>query len=211
MIARDDWPVLNGAFHLRHAVFVRELSWVPATVRECETDRCDRAARHFGVFAVVPESECEASERATLAGYARVLLPEAGFMLHHEFAAIRADAPDLPDPRRSFEVSRVVVRAELRGARDANRRTAVDHLARAIASWALSQGRDQWLSVCELRHVRALRVRGFPCTRVGRVVEYQAGVPVCAVQVDLAQAATALRMNRPRDYAWYCTEGHVYG
>jgi N-acyl-L-homoserine lactone synthetase len=207
----SDRPVLDRAFRLRHAVFVRELGWVPATVGERETDRGDGAALHFGVVAVVPGSERAAGERAILAGYARVLLPEAGFMLHHEFAAVLDGAPVLPDPRRSFEVSRVVVRAELRGARDADQRTAVDHLARAIASWARAHGRDQWLSVCELRHVRALRLRGFRCARVGRVVEYQPGVPVCAVQVDLAQAAAALRLRQPRDYAWYCGGGRLDG
>jgi hypothetical protein len=79
----------------------------------------------------------------------------------------------------------------------------VDHLARAIARWALAQGRDDWLSVCELRHLRALRLRGLPCTRVGRIVEYQPGVPVCGVRIRLGETATQLRAQRPADFAWY--------
>jgi N-acyl-L-homoserine lactone synthetase len=211
LIAPSERQVLDQAFRLRHAVFVRELGWVPATSRSRETDRCDAPAMHFGVFARAYGGSAAVLVRSTLAGYARLLLPDAGFMLHDEFAAVLDGVPFVPDARRSFEVSRVVVRAALRGARDADRRTAVDHLARAIASWALIHGRDQWLSVCELRHVRALRLRGFRCARVGRVVEYQPHVPVCAVRVDLAEVAAELRVRRPHDYAWYREGGQHLG
>jgi N-acyl-L-homoserine lactone synthetase len=174
-------------------------------------DRGDSEALHFGVFSHIPKAERVDAGRPTLVGYARVLLPEAGFMLFDEFAAIVDGMPFRPDPQRSFEVSRVVVRSDLRGVRDIDQRTALDHLARAIAGWALIHGRDQWLSVCELRHLRALRFRGFHCVSVGRVVEYQPHVPVCAVRVDLSQVVAGLRAHHPHDYAWYREGGHVDG
>lgn len=203
--------LLDRAFRLRHAVFARELGWVPAAPCHRETDRSDGAALHFGVFSLTPAAERAQSAQPTLAGYARVLLPEAGFMLFHEFAAVLNGKPFVPDLKRSFEVSRVVVRTHLRGVRDVERHTVVDHLARAIAGWALSHGRDQWLSVCELRHVRALRVRGFRCERIGRVVEYQPHVPVCAVRVDLAQVAAEYRAHHPCEYGWYREGGKFDG
>ena len=71
---------------------------------------------------------------------------------------------------------------------------------------ALATGHHEWLSVCELRHVRALRLRGLPFTRFGRVVEYQPGVPVCAARLDLRHAARHLGARRPSDFAWYTQE-----
>jgi N-acyl-L-homoserine lactone synthetase len=211
LISPRERQVLDRAFRLRHAVFVRELGWVPAAPRYREMDRSDGAALHFGVFSLLPEARGGASAQPVLAGYARVLLPETGFMLLDEFAAVIHGTPLVLDLQRSFEVSRVVVRAHLRGLRDGDRRTAADHLVRAIAGWALARGRDQWLSVCELRHMRALRWRGFPCVRVGRVVEYQPHVPVCAVRVDLMRTLAALRAHRPRDYVWYREGGSFDG
>ena len=191
---------LDAAFRLRHAVFVGELGWVAGLPSRRERDRCDALATHFAVFAPT----CEEHEHATqLIGYARVLLPPNEFMLQREFVALVQGQPRAWDPARAIEVSRFVVHRSYRGQLGPDRRGVVEHLARAIAAWALAYERSEWLSVCEVRHVRALRLRGLPFVRFGRVVEYQPGVPVCAARLDLAQAAARLRVQRPADYAWY--------
>ena len=190
---------VDAAYRLRQAVFARELGWVPAGDDGRERDRGDTLAQHFAVFA----RGAQGRARPALVAYARVLLPEHGFMLEREFAALLAGEPLAADTRRAFEVSRFVVHPRYRGWLGADRRSAVEHLGRAIARWALARGRTEWLSVCEVRHVRALRLRGLPFARFGRVVEYQPDVPVCATRLDLPQAAARLRVYRPGDYAWY--------
>jgi acyl homoserine lactone synthase len=198
----DEPLALDAAFRLRHAVFAHELGWVPGARCGRERDRCDALATHFAVYAP-PGPGPTSATAPRLAGYARVLLPEHDFMLQREFAALLVGQPRAWDPRVAFEVSRFVVRRGQRGCLGPDRRGAVEHLARAIATWALAHGRTEWLSVCEVRHVRALRLRGLPFARFGRVVEYQSGVPVCAARLDLLRAAARLHARRPADYAWY--------
>jgi hypothetical protein len=99
-----------------------------------------------------------------------------------------------------------VVHLRQRGHLGVEGHSVADHLARAIASWALEGGRTEWYSVCEARHVRALRARGLPVLPFGRIVAYQPNVPVCAMRVSLSQAAACLRARRPREFAWY-TQG----
>jgi acyl homoserine lactone synthase len=196
----DEPLALDAAFRLRHAVFAHELGWVPGARCGRERDRCDDLATHFAVY-TPPGPPPATSPR--LVGYARVLLPEHGLMLQREFSALLTGQPRPWDPRVAFEVSRFVVRSGQRGRLGPDGRGAVEHLARAIATWAIAHGRTEWLSVCEVRHVRALRLRGLPFARFGRVVEYQSGVPVCAARLDLPRAAARLRVRRPADYAWY--------
>ncbi|HEV2238371.1 MAG TPA: acyl-homoserine-lactone synthase [Ktedonobacterales bacterium] len=201
-LRRGEAAAFDAALRLRQTVFAQELAWVPASADGRERDRCDAAARHFAVFdrASLADDERPA---ARLVAYARVLLPADGLMLEREFATLLGGRACAADPGRAFEVSRLVVDARWRGRLGEDRRGAVEHLGRAIAWWALARGRTEWLSVCELRHVRALRLRGLPFQRFGRVVEYQAGVPVCAARLDLPRAAARLRRLRPADYAWY--------
>ncbi len=201
----DDATALDEAYRLRQAVFARELSWVAGGRNGRERDRCDATARHFAVYARTSSIR----QRAPLVAYARVLVAGDSFMLQREFAALLTGYPFAPDHRRAFEVSRFVVHPDYRGHLGLDRRSAVEHLGRAIAGWACAAGRTEWLSVCELRHVRALRLRGLPFTRFGRVVEYQPGVPVCATRLDLAQATTRLRERRPVDYTWYAEEASL--
>jgi N-acyl-L-homoserine lactone synthetase len=201
-LRRDEAAAFDAALRLRQAVFAHELAWVPASADGRERDRCDAAARHFAVFARVGTAETHPAT-VRLVAYARVLLPADGLMLEREFAALLGGRACATDPARAFEVSRLVVDARWRGQLGVDRRGAVEHLGRAIARWALADGRSEWLSVCEVRHVRALRLRGLPFSRFGRVVEYQAGVPVCAVRLDLPHAAARLGRLRPADYVWY--------
>jgi N-acyl-L-homoserine lactone synthetase len=202
----DDALTFDAALRLRQAVFAHELAWVPPGADGRERDRCDAAARHFAVFARAESTPLDEAA-ARLIAYARVLLPEAGLMLEREFAALVHGLPLRMSRGRAFEVSRLVVDARWRGVLSNERRGAVEHLGRAIARWAASQGRTEWLSVCEVRHVRALRQRGLPFNRFGHVIEYQAGVPVCAVRLNLRDADARLRRRRPADHAWYLEGG----
>ncbi len=187
-----DFTALEEAYRLRAAVFADELAWVPARNGH-ERDRCDAAALHFAVF----------TPGAGLVGYARVLLPEHGFMLAREFSALLAGEALRLDPRCAFEVSRFVVHPHYRGLRDANGRSVADHLARRIARWAIATHRSDWYGVCEQRHIRALRLRGLPFAAFGRIVEYQPGVRACAARLCLPEAAEVLRHRHLRDYTWY--------
>jgi N-acyl-L-homoserine lactone synthetase len=194
---------LDAAYRLRQAVFAHELGWVAPGGAGRERDRCDARAQHFAVFTRRAGDHAHARTGPLLVAYARVLLPEQGLMLEREFAALLAGEPLQTNATHAFEVSRLVVHPSHRGRLGADRRSAVEHLGRAIARWALARGRTEWLSVCEVRHVRALRLRGLPFSRFGSVVEYQPGVPVCATRLDLPSASAHLRTCRPGDYAWY--------
>jgi N-acyl-L-homoserine lactone synthetase len=187
-----DFTALEEAYRLRAAVFADELAWVPARNGH-ERDRCDVAALHFAVF----------TPGAGLVGYARVLLPEHGFMLAREFSALLAGEALRLDAPRAFEVSRFVVHPRYRGLRDAAGRSVADHLARRVARWAIATRRSDWYGVCEQRHIRALRLRGLPFAAFGQIVEYQPGVRACAARLCLPEAAEALRCRHLRDYAWY--------
>lgn len=207
LLPRREGTALDAAFQLRHVVFAGELGWVPGAPNGRERDRCDATAHHFGVFARAPTApDARPEDPPTLVGYARVLLPEHDLMLEREFVALLAGQPLAADPRRAFEVSRFVVHPQYRARLGADRRGVVEHLARAVVHWAVRHGRTEWLSVCEVRHVRALRIRGLPFARFGRVVEYQPGVRACATRLALPHAAAQLCALRPHDYAWY-TEG----
>jgi len=207
---------LEDAYRLRARVFMRELGWLTPSADGREYDRCDPLARHFAVFAHDPaplrETPRAAMQDAPLVGYARVLLPRHGFMLQHEFVELLPEpaAHYLPDTQRAFEVSRFVITPLHRGRRCVEGYTAADHLARAIAQWALSDGRTDWWTVCEARHLRALRLRGLRFTQLGGIVEYQPGVEACAAMLHLPMAADELRQRRADDYAWYA-QGYAQG
>ncbi|MEO7000945.1 MAG: acyl-homoserine-lactone synthase [Ktedonobacterales bacterium] len=196
---------LEEAYRLRARVFMRELGWLTPSADGREYDRCDPLARHFAVFAHAPDAARQSLQDAPLIGYARVLLPRQGFMLQHEFVELMPEhtGRPLPDARHAFEVSRFVVHPLHRGRRCVEGYTATDHLARAIAQWALADGRTDWWTVCEARHLRALRLRGLRFTQVGRIVEYQPGIEACAALLRLPVAADELRQRRADDYAWY--------
>ena len=202
--ASDD--SLLAAQRLRAGVFVRELGWVAGCGCGREHDRCDAVATHFILLGPAPTDRSDLMGRWRVAGYARILLPEHTFMLEREFAALLPDRFELREPARSFEVSRFVVHPRLRGALDADGRSAAEHLQRGIARWALTHGRDHLYSVCETRHVRALRLRGLPVERFGRVRDYTPGVLTCAMRLDLNAARELFALRRPRDAQWY-TQG----
>jgi N-acyl-L-homoserine lactone synthetase len=190
--------VLDAVFRLRARVFVHELGWLLPGVDDREHDRCDGLARHFALFARV-----RGGREATLAGYARVLLPHQGFMLEREFAELLDGERLASDAGRAFEVSRVVTDPRFRGVCCREGRMVTEHLGRAIARWALAHGREHCYTVCEARHTRALRLRGLCFSQVGRTLEYQSGVEVCAAMLDIAATGAGWRTERPEDYAWY--------
>lgn len=199
---------LEAAYRLRAGVFMGELGWLAPSADGRERDRCDLPARHFVVYARQPDaapdgSHARAMEPGALVGYARVLLPQHGFMLEREFVELAPPEPFAPDGERAFEVSRFVVRPSHRGRRCVEGRTVVEHLARAIATWALANGRTDWYTVCEARYLRALRLRGLRFTQLGGSVEYQSGVEACAALLRLPVASAELRVHRYHDYAWY--------
>jgi N-acyl-L-homoserine lactone synthetase len=197
----DERPALEDAFRLRAAVFADELGWVPLEQDGIECDRCDEVALHVAAFA-------RARGRRQLAGYARVLLPEHTFMLEREFTDLLAGQPLYPSATQAFEVSRFVVHPVYRGRLDAGHRSVADHMARAIARWAVAHHLTDLYVVCEERHIRALRLRGLPFVRLGVPVEYQPSVRARAARLSLPEAAARLRLRRPGDYAWY-THGAV--
>lgn len=127
-------------------------------------------------------------------------------MLEREFVRLLANEPLQYRRDTTFEVSRFVIHPTWRGKRDRNGRSAVDHLGRAIVQWALSNNRSLWLSVCEARHVRALRSRGLEFERFGAVVEYQPGVHACAARLDLEGAMQRMRIERAAQLEWYCAK-----
>jgi len=193
----SDSSMLAPALRLRADVFAGELGWVPYPANGHEWDRCDPLAYHFTLFATDSES-------TRLAGYARVLIPPCNFMLEREFVRLLANQPLQYNRESTLEVSRFVIHPAWRGKRDRDGRSAVDHLGRAIVQWALSNNRSLWLSVCEARHVRALRSRGLEFERFGAVVEYQPGVHACAACLDLGFAMERMRIERTAQLEWYC-------
>lgn len=205
--------VLDAAYCLRASVFMGELGWLVPSADGRERDRCDLVARHFVVFARQRESRPSGSPPPEmLVGYARVLLPRQGFMLEREFSDLAAlDGPRgrTLDAERAFEVSRFVVHPAYRGRRCVEGRTPVEHLARAIARWAIARGRTDWYTVCEARYLRALRLRGIHFTPLGAPVEYQPGVKACAALLRLPVAAADLRAHRTHDFAWYDRGGQA--
>jgi N-acyl-L-homoserine lactone synthetase len=200
LLKADEESALEGAFRLRADVFANELGWVPVRRDGIERDRCDGVALHIITFALA--GGCP----PRLAGYARVLLPEQTFMLEREFAALLAGQPLHPNATWAFEVSRFVVHPAYRRRLDVDCRSVADHLARAIARWAIAHHRTDLYAVCEERHIRALRMRGLPFVRLGVPIEYQPGVRARAACLSLPQCAARLRMRRAGDYAWY-TQG----
>lgn len=202
---------LEDAYRLRAGVFMGELGWLAPSADGRECDRCDPLAKHFVVFARQPGTDAttgqvgQVGQAPALVGYARVLLPRHGFMMEREFAELATRLA--PDAERAFEVSRFVVAPAHRGRRCVEGRTVVDHLARAIAGWALSHGRTDWYTVCESRYLRALRLRGLRFVQLGHAVEYQPGVEACAAVLRLPVAAAQLRAHRAADYVWYSRGG----
>jgi N-acyl-L-homoserine lactone synthetase len=189
---------LESAFRLRASVLIHELGWLPPNDAGVEHDRCDAVATHFAALAYLP-----GATTPTLAGYARVLLPRHGFMLRREFAELLDGTLVTFDEASAFEISRMVVDPRFRGQGCQEGRTVTEHLGRAIAGWALTRGKTECYTVCETRHIRALRWRGIRFERFGREVEYQRGVPVCAAALRLGPLMDEWRERRPGDLAWY--------
>ncbi|HEX6818315.1 MAG TPA: acyl-homoserine-lactone synthase [Ktedonobacterales bacterium] len=206
VVSASDLSLL-AAQRLRAGVFVQELGWVAACACGLEHDRCDAVATHFVLLVSSGSTRLgDLSSQWSVAGYARIMLPEHTFMLEREFPGLLPQGFAIHEPARSFEVSRFVVHPRARGKLDAEGRSAAEHLQRDIARWALAHDRDHLYSVCETRHVRALRLRGLPVQRFGRVMEYTPGVHTCAMRLDLTVAGEILALRRPRDAHWY-TQG----
>lgn len=205
VFSASDVSLLAAAQRLRAAVFARELGWAPECACGREHDRCDPVATHLVILATSNRGASGPAHapRWQVAGYTRILLPEQTFMLRREFAALLPDGLLIAESARSFEVSRFVAHPALRGALDDRGRSVAEHLQRGVARWALAHHRDQLYSVCETRHVRALRFRGLPVRRIGRALEYSPGVHTCAIHLDLDAASRALTSRRPWDADWY--------
>lgn len=98
---------LHDAGRLRHAFFVRQKSWVPASAAgtEVELDDYDRSAIHLGVF-----------DGPSLVGYMRAVAGESagGFMLDREFRECLSDEEYATIVRPgSVELSRRVIAEHL--------------------------------------------------------------------------------------------------
>lgn len=181
-IPKKDNDLLEQAYHLRYQVFIDELGWLDSNNYDepREYDEYDSLAVDFGV--TVDEGE--------LIAYSRVIFSPHPFMLEKDFSNL-IEGITL-DKKDTCEISRLVVSSKYRGWNTAN--PAIS-LYKKMLNWEF--GRDVAFAYCviETKHKRLLQRAGAHFRQLGNVHQYQDGVKVCAIEIDVALSRKSWKFN----------------
>ena len=189
------------ALALRYRVYCEEFDYLPACdyPSGLESDEDDATAAHIHLLdprasdeADIPSGIVASRGDATLAGYARLVRPDAnGWLPVQRRCNITLAADSLPSPTMSAEVSRLIIAPEFRrqkpGGLGSAKGTQIDiqqnrrktastelllHLFRGMASYSYSNGIRYWFAAMERPLARSLAQMGFPFKAAGPEGEF---------------------------------------
>jgi N-acyl-L-homoserine lactone synthetase len=186
---------IEQAYRLRHEVFSKELTWVPAASDGREVDAYDENAEHFGVF-----------RNHKILSYLRLVMPSYRFMLEKEFSCLVSPGHEIRKSSDTCEVSRLCVS-------DVERGTKVESpvgkvgvsmlLYRSVYQWCIRYGVRHLYLVVEYRVYRLLSMLGFPCALVGEPTRMPDGVVAVAALMDWRRFEEINWSRRPELVSWF--------
>lgn len=188
-----------AAYRLRHEVFCDELRWVSGSERGLEVDPYDEKAVPFGVF----------HGSGNLAAYIRLVTAQDVFMIEKDFSMLVDPSHRIRKELDTAETSRVCVAPHFR-----NHSLIVDNqlldismlLFKGVYLWCIDKGIRYIYTVVELKMLRYLRSKGFPCALIGKPKTMPDGTRAAAVLMDWREFETMNRGKRPEVLNWFSQE-----
>ena len=184
------------AYRLRHRIFAEELRWVATSESMLEKDSYDCHAVSIGVF----------DDRNRLVGLARLIRPQARFMIEKEFSIMVGSWHTIRKQSDTAEASRLCVLPEARN-------TSVQgNFGIHNVSMFLYKGIYQWCARNNIRYIyvvvetkihRMFMARGFPCRLAGEPVTMADGCTAVAATIDFEELVRINRVKRPAFTQWF--------
>lgn len=207
-----DCELMQAIFAFRFDVYCRECGFLPSDQypQGMESDIHDSSSAHF----------CATDLRQQLAGYVR-LVPanEAGEFPFQAHCTRLFEGTNLPDPRQSGEISRLMVQKHYRRRRgdtlagvtfitDAplaqERRNDSPQILlsmfRQMYTYSTSNGIRYWYAAMERSLARALRHLGFGFHAIGPSTDYYG--PVAPYLADLRELEATVGQAKPELFRW---------
>lgn len=185
-----------SAFKLRHAVFSKELRWVPENKNLLEMDCYDRNAVTVGVF----------DGKQNIIAMLRILESAETFMLEKEFPFLIGSEHHVRKEKDTVEISRLCVAPKVRNIRfDDNFGVhAISMLLyKGVYHWCLKKKVRYLYLVVEQRVYRLLCEKGFPCKPAGPPVLMPDGVEAVAAILDWREFEESNVTKRAQLLEWF--------
>jgi len=185
-----------SAYKLRHKVFCEELGWIPSLENGLEVDGYDEKAMSFGVY----------NSNNTLMAYIRLLRSENTYMIERDFSMLVDQTHDIRKSRDTAETSRVCVAWEFRNQSIMDNNEGYDIsmlLFKGVYLWCIENGIRYIYTVVELKMLRYLRGKGFPCVLLGKPLTMPDGTRAAAVILDWSEFDVVNREKKPHLWAWF--------
>ena len=183
------------AYRLRHKIFVDELSWVKPQKNNLEIDVFDDKQ-------MVPLGVFDSANR--IIAHVRITLPQRSFMMEEEFPEL-IDTP-ICKMNTTVEVSRVCTEMASRKTKIITPYGNMDIsllLYKGLYCWCCSNRINDVCMVIENKLLRLLKISGFPCRKLGKIVIMPDGVSAVAAKVSWREFAMLNRKNHPLLLAWF--------
>lgn len=192
---RRDKALMEGLYELRFQVYCLECGFLDANDYPLglETDEHDQGAAHFGVY-----------DRANaLAGCVRLVRPDAiGTFPFQNHCISLLDGVHVPPAARSAEISRLMVREDLRRLTDGRQPSPhiLLSLYREMYTHSVNNGIRYWYAAIERALARTLNRLHFSFRQIGPVTDYHG--PVAPYVADLRELEDQLERHAPTLLAW---------
>ena len=180
----------DQGFRLRHAIYCQKLGWVAPRPDGREWDDYDDGATTVGVFA----------GDGSIVGLVRLIPPGRPFMLDRDFRPLLKPGYRLPKGPDYAEITRLATLPPTPG--ETRRPSVSSLLYKVIYHWACARDIRYLYLVVEIRYLRHLRRRGFPCVPLGPPRRFGTG-PLCiAARFDrqVFECQTDSRLTRFHDW-----------
>jgi N-acyl-L-homoserine lactone synthetase len=187
---------LVSAYKLRHEVFCEELGWVPPLESGLEVDQYDDKAVSFGVF----------NRHNTLMAYIRLISSKNTYMIEKDFSILVDPTHSIRKSRDTAETSRVCVASDFRNQTFIINSEIFDIsmlLFKGVYLWCLENGIRYIYTVVELKMLRYLRGKGFPCNLIGKPITMPDGTRAAAVIMDWREFEAVNHDKRPNLWEWF--------
>jgi N-acyl amino acid synthase of PEP-CTERM/exosortase system len=215
-----DVVLMDDLYELRFQVYCLECGFLDKNdyPQGLETDEHDDASAHFGAYDLENE----------LAGYVRLVSPDAiGTFPFQNHCVSLLDGVQLPPAGHSAEISRLMVREDLRrvrgeaateragGASAAMRRLTemrqpspqiLLSLYREMYAYSLQHGIRYWYAAMERALARTLNRMNFSFRQIGPATDYYG--PVAPYVADLRELEDQLDQHCPSLLAWMRSTSH---
>ncbi|MDA3839530.1 MAG: N-acyl-L-homoserine lactone synthetase [Patescibacteria group bacterium] len=183
------------AYKFRKTIFIDELNWVKDGGDEFEIDEYDNTGTiPLGVF----------EQTGRMIAHLRITLPQHDFMMEKEFSVL-IDTP-IHKTDYAIEISRVCTCSDTRNI------MITTSLGSYHISMLLYKGLYEWCCknhihtmymVIEYKLFRLLKLSGFPCKKIGKIVLMPDGVSAISVKINWREFEKINSEAKPQLLSWF--------